>query len=258
MERKQGEDMVHGTGPDRHLVTLDRDLRRFGALESAAGRVSRRLAGPGLAFVFIVLAALAVVFTISGQGGFAVPAAAAALGAYMALNIGANDVANVIGPVAAILGTWQGLPPGAGVPVPPVVMLVGAIGISLGLLLFGPRLIRVVGDQITKLNPMRAFCVALSASLTVIVASALGLPVSSTHIAIGAVFGVGFFREWYAGRRMRGGVTAEARLTPDERKARRLVRRSHVLTIMTAWVVTVPASAGLAALLVLALGLLTS
>ena len=53
----------------------------------------------------------------------------------------------------------------------------------------------MVGGQITKLNPMRAYCVALSAAITVIVASWLGLPVSSTHIAVGAVFGVGFFRE---------------------------------------------------------------
>ena len=77
------------------------------------------------------------------------------------------------------------------------VMLIGAFGISVGLLLFGPRLIRLVGEEITKLNPMRAYCVALSTAFTVIVASWLGLPVSTTHIAVGSVFGVGFFREWY-------------------------------------------------------------
>src|SRR5690606_37692403 len=81
--------------------------------------------------------------------------------------------------------------------VPLWVLVIGAFGISIGLVLFGPRLIRMVGEQITKLNPMRAFCVALSAAITVIVASWFGLPVSSTHIAVGAVFGVGFFREWY-------------------------------------------------------------
>ena len=74
-------------------------------------------------------------------------------------------------------------------------MVVGAFGISIGLVLFGPRLIRTVGEKITKLNPIRAFCVALSAAITVLVASALGLPVSSTHIAVGGVFGVGFLRE---------------------------------------------------------------
>jgi PiT family inorganic phosphate transporter len=61
----------------------------------------------------------------------------------------------------------------------------------------------MVGEQITKMNPMRAFCVALSAAITVIVASGLGLPVSSTHIAVGAVFGVGFFREYYTSRSRR-------------------------------------------------------
>ena len=82
-------------------------------------------------------------------------------------------------------------------------MVIGAFGISFGLFLFGPKLIRMVGSQITKLNPMRAYCVALSAAITVIVASWLGLPVSSTHIAVGGVFGVGFFREWDAERRLR-------------------------------------------------------
>ncbi len=81
-------------------------------------------------------------------------------------------------------------------------MVIGAFGISFGLVLFGPKLIRMVGSQITKLNPMRAYCVALSAAITVIVASWLGLPVSSTHIAVGGVFGVGFFREWHAERRV--------------------------------------------------------
>ena len=61
----------------------------------------------------------------------------------------------------------------------------------------------MVGEQITKLNPMRAFCVSLSAAITVIVASWFGLPVSSTHIAVGAVFGVGFFREWYTAKSRR-------------------------------------------------------
>ena len=73
-------------------------------------------------------------------------------------------------------------------------MIIGAFGISFGLFLFGPKLIRMVGNQITKLNPMRAYCVALSAAITVIFASWLGLPVSSTHIAVGAVFGVGFLK----------------------------------------------------------------
>ena len=75
-------------------------------------------------------------------------------------------------------------------------MLVGALGLAVGLMLFGPRLIKTVGTEITELDKTRAFCIALSAALTVIIASQLGLPVSSTHIAIGGVFGVGFLREY--------------------------------------------------------------
>src|SRR3546814_7586896 len=75
-------------------------------------------------------------------------------------------------------------------------MAVGAFGIALGLGLFGPKLMAVVGERITRLNSPRAYCVALSAAVTVLIATALGLPVSSTHIAVGAVFGVGFLREF--------------------------------------------------------------
>ncbi|MEZ5947554.1 MAG: anion permease, partial [Hyphomonas sp.] len=110
---------------------------------------------------------------------------------------GANDVANAIGPLAAIVHTVEAGEIASKVHIPFWVMLIGAFGISFGLVLFGPKLIRTVGESITKLNPMRAYCVALAAAITVIVASWLGLPVSSTHIAVGAVFGVGFFREWY-------------------------------------------------------------
>ena len=113
----------------------------------------------------------------------------------------------------------------------------------------------MVGSQITKLNPMRAYCVALSAAITVIVASWLGLPVSSTHIAVGAVFGIGFFREFEAERRARRGkLGKELRfVAPEERKRRKLVRRSHFLTIIAAWVITVPAAALLSAVLFLIL-----
>jgi len=108
---------------------------------------------------------------------------------------GANDVANAIGPLAAIVDTvlQGGVSSKAGIPT--WVMIVGALGIALGLSLYGPKLIRTVGGEITELDQMRAFCIAMAASLTVIVASQLGLPVSSTHIAIGGIFGVGFLRE---------------------------------------------------------------
>lgn len=173
---------------------------------------------------------------------------------------GANDVANAIGPLTGIVSAIGAAgADGAGVPQFWVVMI-GAIGISLGILLFGPRLIRIVGEEITKLNPMRAYCVSLSTATTVILASALGLPVSSTHIAVGAVFGVGFFREWYtrnSGRRLeymrakaeRWHVEPKPERNPEEIRRRYLVRRSHFMTIVAAWIITVPASAGLAAVL---------
>ncbi len=169
---------------------------------------------------------------------------------------GANDVANAVGPLAAIVqasasGTFV-----AAVSIPLWVMAIGALGISFGLFLFGPKLIRMVGGQITKLNPMRAYCVALSAAITVIMASWLGLPVSSTHIAVGGVFGVGFFREWDAQRRMRVArmkVPDKINVRTEERTRRKLVRRSHFLTIIAAWVITVPAAAALSSVIFLSI-----
>ncbi|ARC36768.1 inorganic phosphate transporter [Paracoccus yeei] len=169
---------------------------------------------------------------------------------------GANDVANAVGPLAAIVQTVTTGNFNGDVVIPLWVMLIGAFGISFGLSLFGPKLIRMVGNEITKLNPMRAYCVALSAAVTVIIASALGLPVSSTHIAIGAIFGVGFFREWDAERRLKQArmvVPRPDNIPADERRRRKLVRRLHVLTIGAAWIVTVPAAALLSALLFLIL-----
>ncbi len=169
---------------------------------------------------------------------------------------GANDVANAVGPLAAIVHAAQAHAIEAKVSIPTWVMVIGAFGISFGLFLFGPKLIRMVGSQITKLNPMRAYCVALSAAITVIVASWLGLPVSSTHIAVGGVFGVGFFREWHAERRLRNSATKRPlakRLAPEERRRRKLVRRSHFMTIVAAWVITVPAAALMSAAIFLIL-----
>lgn len=159
---------------------------------------------------------------------------------------GANDVANAIGPLAAIVHVTQTGNSVADVEVPRWVMVIGALGISFGLFLFGPKLIRMVGDQITKLNPMRAFCVSLSAAITVIFASSLGLPVSSTHVAIGGVFGVGFFREWHMARR-RKKKNSPITLAAEEGRRRKLVRRSHFMTIIAAWMFTVPAAAALSA-----------
>src|SRR5690606_24444351 len=137
---------------------------------------------------------------------------------------------------------------------------------------------------ITRLNPMRAYCVALSAAITVIAASWLGLPVSSTHIAVGAIFGVGFFREWYTansrrrrryieqrlanGRKANNGKEGDANETGNDLSEtdlkelsaeiirRKLVRRAHFTTVIAAWLVTVPVSALLAALVFAVLNLL--
>lgn len=207
---------------------------------------------------------------------------------------GANDVANAIGPLAAINDALQAGEIVASASIPLWVMLVGAFGLSIGLLLFGPRLIRTVGSEITELDKTRAFCIALSAALTVILASQLGLPVSSTHIAIGGVFGVGFLREYlkrsYATQIHqiieKHDPEDQARLQPflddfrnasveemeallktarqnkqaiplskKERKRLKkiyqeeLVKRSHLVRIAAAWIITVPVSAILAAVL---------
>lgn len=173
---------------------------------------------------------------------------------------GANDVANAVGPLAAIIHSAEVGEIGRKVELPFWVMLIGALGISFGLLLYGPRLIRLVGEQITKMNPMRAYCVALSAAVTVLVASWLGLPVSSTHITVGAIFGVGFFREYYtthSRRRQkfvkkhkpRHAIRHLTQTEQEELRRRKLVRRSHFTTIVAAWVITVPAAAGIAAAL---------
>lgn len=207
---------------------------------------------------------------------------------------GANDVANAVGPLAAIndaLATHEVVKKAA---IPLWVMLVGALGIAIGLALYGPKLIKTVGSEITELNQTRAFCIALSAAVTVIIATQLGLPVSSTHIAVGAVFGVGFLREYLKATHVRmieeikrhhqesDQKEVEAflerfeaaplheksemlkqlkyskvnvSLTKKERKALRktysheLVKRSALLKIAAAWVITVPLSGLMAAML---------
>ncbi|WP_321324567.1 inorganic phosphate transporter [Thiomicrorhabdus sp.] len=207
---------------------------------------------------------------------------------------GANDVANAVGPLAAIYDAVQTHGVSTKAEIPLWVMLIGAIGISLGLLLFGPKLIKTVGSEITELDQMRAFSIAMAAAITVIVASQLGLPVSSTHIAVGGVFGVGFLREYlkrsyaktiqsirdhhqgtdqqeveeYIVRFEKASLIekkemlaqlkakeAEVELSKKERKSldkvyqKELVKRSAFLKIVAAWVITVPASATLAALI---------
>ncbi|MDG4811781.1 inorganic phosphate transporter [Hydrogenovibrio sp. 3SP14C1] len=207
---------------------------------------------------------------------------------------GANDVANAVGPLAAINDAIHSHGVSSKAEIPLWVMLIGAIGISLGLLLFGPKLIKTVGSEITELDQMRAFSIAMAAAITVIIASQLGLPVSSTHIAVGGIFGVGFLREYlkrnyaktlqeirdhhegahqdeieqYIERFSQASIPqkkvmlaelkqhkAEVELSKKERKSlnkvyqKELVKRSAFLKIVAAWIITVPASAMLAAII---------
>ncbi|RDU63474.1 inorganic phosphate transporter [Helicobacter sp. MIT 14-3879] len=207
---------------------------------------------------------------------------------------GANDVANAIGPLAAINQAISGVME-AKSSVPIWIMVLGGFGISIGLALYGPKLIRTVGSEITELDKIRAFCIALSASITVLVASALGLPVSSTHIAIGAIFGIGFLREYlksnykqmeqeiiqaHKGRdaqivekflnnfrkasiakkqlilkELKNNKSPNLKINKKDRKALKknikneLVRRSAIIKIIMAWLVTVPVSAIVSAVL---------
>lgn len=139
---------------------------------------------------------------------------------------GANDVANAIWPLAAIYDAVINGAISGEVGIPLWIMVLGAAGLSIGLLLYGPKIIKTVRTEITELDQMRAFCIALSAAITAIIASQLGLPVSSTHIALGWVFGVGFLRE-YLDRR-------------HNKKKVQYVRRDILKKIITAWLITVP------------------
>ena len=171
---------------------------------------------------------------------------------------GANDVANAVGPLAAIVSSFgQGTSDSSDISIPFWVMFIGAAGIALGLMLFGPKLITTVGQKITRLNAPRAYCVALASAITVLIATAFGLPVSSTHIAIGAIFGVGFLRETMENpnkRRLRPGhklnhTADEAFKGLNIRLRRKLVRRRFVFSIASAWIVTVPSAAIISGLL---------
>ena len=141
----------------------------------------------------------------------------------MAFAHGSNDVANAVGPVAAVVSTVQsGGLIGATAVMPWWVLGIGAVGIVAGLSTYGWRVIRTIGRKITELTPSRGFAAELAAASTVVLASATGLPISTTHTLVGAVLGVGLAR----------GVDA--------------LNLKTVGAIIGSWVVTLPAGAGLA------------
>lgn len=117
---------------------------------------------------------------------------------YVALAHGANDVANAIGPVAAIYLIAKDHVITAKPEVPLGILALGGIGIAVGIMTLGHRVMRTVGEKITVLNNTRGFAVDFSTATTVLTASKMGLPVSSTHAAIGAIAGVGLARGFKA------------------------------------------------------------
>ncbi|GAB3468931.1 inorganic phosphate transporter [Azotobacter salinestris] len=145
----------------------------------------------------------------------------------MAFAHGANDVANAVGPLAAIVGVIESqgaAAVGAKAAVPGWVLLLGAVGIVIGLATYGYKVIATIGKEITELTPSRGFAAELATASTVVGASAIGLPVSTTHTLVGAVLGIGIAR----------GIGA--------------LNLGVIGSIFVSWIVTLPAGAILAIL----------
>lgn len=107
---------------------------------------------------------------------------------------GSNDVANAIGPLAAAVGVLQGAELAGKSQVQPWMLAVGGVGIVIGLATWGYRVMETVGKKITELTPSRGFAAELATATTIVLASRLGIPVSTTHTLVGAVLGVGLAR----------------------------------------------------------------
>lgn len=144
---------------------------------------------------------------------------------YVSFSHGANDVANAVGPIAVIYWVIKTGAISSKVEVPIWILILGGFGISLGVLLLGYRVMKTIGGDITELNNTRGFCIDFSTASTVLVSSVLGLPVSTTHIVVGSVVGVGMAR----------GVE--------------VVNVGVLKNVVLSWLATVPLAAGLSALL---------
>ena len=142
----------------------------------------------------------------------------------MAFAHGSNDVANAIGPLAAVISVAQTGIVGAQSALPIWVLLIGGAGIVVGLATFGRHVIATVGEKITQLTPSRGFAAELAAATTIVIASGTGIPISTTHTLVGAVLGVGLAR----------GIDA--------------IDLRVVGRIFVSWVVTIPAGAFLSIL----------
>lgn len=145
----------------------------------------------------------------------------------MAFAHGANDVANAVGPLAAIVGVIESngtAEIAAKSAVPGWVLLLGAIGIVIGLATYGYKVIATIGKEITELTPSRGFAAELATASTVVGASAIGLPVSTTHTLVGAVLGIGIAR----------GIGA--------------LNLGVIGSIFMSWIITLPVGAGLSIL----------
>ncbi len=143
---------------------------------------------------------------------------------FVAFAHGANDVANAIGPLSAVIAVAMagGESIAAEAPVPLWVLAIGGIGIVVGLATWGWRVMETVGRNITSLTPTRGFCAEIGAATTIVLATKLGLPISTTHTLVGAVLGVGLAR----------GIGA--------------VDLRTVRDVVLSWLVTIPAGALLA------------
>jgi phosphate/sulfate permease len=140
---------------------------------------------------------------------------------FVAFAHGANDVANAIGPLAAVIHIVKTGTVAMKSAVPTWVLALGGIGIVIGLATWGWRVIETVGKRITELTPTRGFSAEFSAAITIVLASKLGIPISTTHTLVGAVLGVGLAR----------GLEA--------------LNLRTVRDIVISWIVTIPVGAGL-------------